>query len=57
MSEVELVTLVIALAAVVLAAVSAWLEAHIEVPTEPVHRKLLWRTRAYREHLARRKGR
>lgn len=57
MSEVELVALVIALAIVALATVSAWLEAHAEAHAQLAHRKLLWRTRAYRERLARRKGR
>lgn len=57
MSEVELVALVIVLAVVALATVSAWLESRVEARAEPVHRKLLWRTRAYRERLARRKGR
>ena len=57
MSEVELVALVIVLAVVALATVSAWLESRVAARAEPVHRKLLWRTRAYRERLARRKGR
>jgi regulation of enolase protein 1 (concanavalin A-like superfamily) len=56
-TEIETVAIVVCVSVVVLAAVSAWLTSRIEANEQPLHRKLLQRTRSYREHLARRRGR
>jgi hypothetical protein len=53
MDEIELISLVVAVAVVVLATVSAWIESRLERRDAPDYLRLLRQDRRYREHVAR----
>jgi hypothetical protein len=53
MDETELIYFVVAMAVVVLATVSAWIESQLERRDAPDYLRLLRHDRRYREHVAR----